>query len=149
MNMSTLQNPGTLGRLEINPLELRTLFFSPWIKREASNWWWWRTKKPPQAVRLAAGVAANGTRAPQRAKAAVGEASWCKKWPKGVEGALTASGQAFLHNTYTHILVLCNLRHIQYRYILYIVYIYIILKILYYSNIKCKRSGHKAISKKW
>jgi len=32
-------------------------------------------KKPPQAVRLAAGVAANGTQAPQRAKAAVGEAS--------------------------------------------------------------------------
>ena len=27
MNMSTLQNPGTLGRLETNPLELRTLFF--------------------------------------------------------------------------------------------------------------------------
>ena len=87
-------------------------------------------KKPPQAVRLAAGVAANGTRAPQRAKAAVGEASWCKKWPKGVEGALTASGQAFLHNTYTHILVLCNLRHIQYRYILYIVYIYNIKNII-------------------
>ena len=42
-----------------------------------------------------------------------------------VGGALTASGQAFLHNTYSIYEFYISLRHIKYRYIIYIYIVYI------------------------